>query len=593
MLNRAVLYTRVSTDKEEQNKSLEIQDKHYTDYCERNGYELIEKYIEIGSGTNVRERPEFIRMLEDAGLRYDRNNNGSDLFHTTEKESKFDCIIVKDASRFSRNAEIGQNAVNRLRDKNITIIFENANLKSTDSNAKLLISFLFEIAENESESMSKRIKFSKMHNANMKIYRPARLPYGYVWNDKKEIIKHEEQAEIVKEIYHRFVNEGSHILSKCLNERGIPTQRGNMWSGDKILRIIKNRIYTGDAVVNRSKKRNVTDTKRYKLPEEEHIIIPNAVPQIIEFVEWEEMNKILKKRVNSTTKKGKKPATNDIYHGKLYCQACGSRFVRHLGEKDKINYMCMNRRKGQGCMVRGISISNVNDVFNRVAVGVVDELSNHVGYSQLTKRIEEERANLDSRRNKLFEEINSLESENNDTLQAIKMQFKNGSQNVIDMLSKEIDDRSVQIERLESQRKKININSIIKLREQVEEKRVLIEGIRTNSKITHREKIDLLKSITVGDNEIEIIFNYPTFENEILEFNTIFPMSKMHLVTAHHFVERFRRNHKEAREYWEEIDQYNAAYNEHYSREREIYMTDKNVGKEAIEIEKLLDSTNN
>src|SRR5690606_23894961 len=150
------------------------------------------------------------------------NNNGSDFFNTIEdKEPEFDYIIVKDVSRFSRNAEIGKNAVNRLRDKNVTIIFENANLKSTEDNAQYLVSFLFEIAENESASMSKRIKFSKMYNAENEIYRPSRLPYGYSWNEKKEIIKHKEQAEIVEEIYRRFENEGSHILSKDLNERGI------------------------------------------------------------------------------------------------------------------------------------------------------------------------------------------------------------------------------------------------------------------------------------------------------------------------------------------------------------------------------------
>lgn len=601
MGKRAVLYTRVSTNKKEQEKSLDIQENQYKDYCERKGYELIKIYKDVGTGTSVRERPDFIQMMLDAGLDYEENNNATDIFRTNDnKEPKFDLIIVKDASRFSRNTEIGISTVNRLKDKEVAVIFENADLKSTDASAKQLMHTLFSIAEIESENMSKRIKFSKKYNAENKIYNPARLPYGYERNEKNEIVVNPEQRKIVELIYNNYPQQGSHILSQILNETNVPTQQGNKWSNDKITRIIRNKIYTGTAVVNRSSKKNVTDTKRYDVPEDEWIPIPNAVPPIISIEQWEEANKIRESRINKSTKKGRKPSVNDIYYSKIYCENCGSRFVRHIGVKDKINYMCQNRRKAQGCTVRGISISNVSEVFDGTAISsLMDGMANHAGYNELIKRIETEKSNLDIRRNALIVKIEKLEEEKEVIVDSFENKLAGASKHVVASLSERLDKKVVEINELESQKEKININSIIKLREKVEGKKLLIEGIRYGKAITKAEKLELLKQIVVGDYEIAISFSFPNFEDEILEFNSIFPMAEIQSVKAYEFRNTQRRNHKEARGYWADVDESRMDYhdfyhsgNEYLDSEGDYWVNGRNVGKDAIEMEKILDSTN-
>lgn len=76
LIKKAVLYTRVSTNKEVQQTSLENQKIRYTEYCKSKGYELIDTYADEGlTGTNVR-RIEFKRMLYDAGLDYIRSDLG-------------------------------------------------------------------------------------------------------------------------------------------------------------------------------------------------------------------------------------------------------------------------------------------------------------------------------------------------------------------------------------------------------------------------------------------------------------------------------------------------------------------------------------
>ncbi|MFS0575203.1 recombinase family protein [Sporosarcina sp. 179-K 3D1 HS] len=603
MKKRAVLYTRVSTNKEEQELSLKNQESYYEEWCKKNNYELVDIYAEKGlSGTNAR-RPEFIKMLVDAGLNYIKKDNSYDWFEKSDREPKFDLIITKDISRFSRSGTLGISVIEYLRDIGVYINFENNGLVTDSEEWYTRTNLLLIFAQSESENTSRRIKFTKKYNADKGKYSPARLPYGYKRDTDNKIVVDDEQRKIVEKIFNEFMEAGSKLLTQRLNEMNIPTQQGNKWSGDKILRIIKNKIYTGTAVVNRTTKKNVTDTKRQALHEDEWIEIPNAVPPIIEVEMWEQANKIRESRINKSTKKGRKPAVNDIYYGKLYCEKCGSRFVRHIGAKEKTTYICWNRRNGQGCDVRGISISNVNEAFDRIGVSsLIDGIANYTGYTRLMERIEAETANLNNRRNEVTVKIEQLEIENNTIKQAIKQQLAGGTQGVIDMFVADIEKNIEQIKEHESQIEKINIDSISKLREKVEQKRVLIEEIHSGTRIKKAEKLKLLKEIVVGDYEIKVSFSFPNYEEEILEFNSLFPMAEIHSVTFHKFEEHFRRTHKEAREFWQGVDDskidfynhpnyYNVDGNYFIESGGTYFVSGKNLSKEAIEAERLLEES--
>lgn len=595
---KVVVYTRVSTNKEEQKSSLAIQKEYYKQYCAEKGYKLTEDgtegiYADVGSATSVRSRPDFIKMLHDAGLDYERNNAGTDIFRLSNRNPKFDMIIVKDASRFSRNQEIGVATVKQLRSKNVSVLFENAGVSSDDDNANLMLPILFTIAENESENMSKKITFSKRFNSEQQKYSPARLPFGYIRDDNKNIIIHEEQAEVVRYIHNNYAEHGGHTIAIMLNDKGITTQQGKKWSNEKIGRIILQTIYHGTATVHKTKKIQVTDTERVDVPKKEWVTIPDAVPAIITKEQFDFNNKIRLSRTNKATNRGRRPVVDDPFHEKLYCQKCGSRFVRHIGAKragkNKINYICQNRRKGQGCKVRGISISNVNEAFDRIGTSfLLDGIANHISYSKLSKRIEDESTKLTERRNAITAEIESLEEDSASTLRGIKEQLKGGSQAIIDMLSKDIEDNEKRIKELSSKRDKLNINSVLQLKEKVEAKRQLIDDINQHRDISKDERLKLLSHITVGDYELIVNFHFPTFEDEMLEFNSIFPMDEIHSSTSHKFSQSIRREHKAAREYWEEYDENEADYHNHKDGH---YIEGKNISEDAKRIEKMLDDT--
>lgn len=86
-MKKVAIYVRVSTDKDEQKKSLEMQENMFTDLMAERGWDLFKIYKDIQSGTTSK-RPALQEMIQDA------------------KDKKFDVILAKELSRLARNGEL-------------------------------------------------------------------------------------------------------------------------------------------------------------------------------------------------------------------------------------------------------------------------------------------------------------------------------------------------------------------------------------------------------------------------------------------------------------------------------------------------------
>lgn len=566
---RAVLYTRVSTNKEEQKASIENQRAIYTDYCEQNGLELVEIYHDTKSGTNAR-RKGFQQMMYDAGLDYKPDDVNVDQFVLSGREPKFDVIIVKDTTRFSRNAEIAESVVKRLIDKKVDILFENVNLRASDDKFSLIGSFLFKMGENESAMLGKKVKQTKYFKAKVKQeYNPACLPYGYTWDEDRNKVKVPEQAKVIQFIYDNYHEKGGMKLSKELNEKGIPTQKNHLWSTDKITRIIKNPIYTGTAVVNKTHKQNVTDTKRLQNSEDDFVVIPNAVPSIISKEQYIEANKVRESRINQGGKRrGRKVSYNDIYFQKIKC-CCGNSFKKHStagsGNKKKINYMCMSRVKGHNCNTRGISLNNLNKGLEETTFNhVVESIKEAVQYKELMKRIEDELVQLEKSRGQLQSQIDQLESQCERFLDKVVSYSDKGEEKLAKGFETKYKKAMQELEALVTQLEEMSVDKLQRLRLKVEQKKELIEQLKHNQSLTNEEKLKLLQKVVVSDYELEYHFTMPNYDDEVQVFNDIFKENPIEIefqpiqngITV-------KRNHKEAREYWEQIVEDYGAREQH------------------------------
>ena len=152
-------YCRVSTDKADQINSLEAQKEFFSEYTQRTGDVLVKLYADEGiSGTKIKNRKEFLRMMSDA------------------EKGMFDMVVVKDISRFARNTvDLLQN-VRKLKALGIETQFLTANMTSM-GNSEFVLTIFGALAQEESANTSKRVKFGKKLNAEKG--RVPNIVYGY------------------------------------------------------------------------------------------------------------------------------------------------------------------------------------------------------------------------------------------------------------------------------------------------------------------------------------------------------------------------------------------------------------------------------
>ena len=108
----------------------------------------------------------------------------------------------------------------------------------------------------------------------------------------------EEQAEVVRRIFHMYVHEGmgSPSIAVRLTDEGIPTQAGKLlWRQSYIHYVLANATYTGTWVYGKSRHISTEDgTRVYDQPKEPRMEVP--IPQLIDDETWERAQKLKKQR---------------------------------------------------------------------------------------------------------------------------------------------------------------------------------------------------------------------------------------------------------------------------------------------------------
>ena len=162
---RAVAYCRVSTDKEEQKTSIKSQRTELRRLCEQKEWYMprisVENLCDEGvyydegtSGTKL-SRPAFDRLLLDAGLTpvIDADTDKKTTTYKVDKKPKFDVIVVKDASRFSRNVSVNS-IMQTLKDNGVYVFFCDLNMTTEVNEHWNIIQQFFIFAEGESRRKS-------------------------------------------------------------------------------------------------------------------------------------------------------------------------------------------------------------------------------------------------------------------------------------------------------------------------------------------------------------------------------------------------------------------------------------------------------
>ena len=140
---KVAYYGRVSTDKDDQLNSLENQQNYFEDMIRENKNWIFTRgYIDEGiSGTAVKNRDSFLKMIEDATL------------------GKIDLILTKEISRFSRNTVDSIKYTEYLLKQGVIVYFLSDNLNTIQEDAEFRLTIMSSMAQDEVRKLSERVKF--------------------------------------------------------------------------------------------------------------------------------------------------------------------------------------------------------------------------------------------------------------------------------------------------------------------------------------------------------------------------------------------------------------------------------------------------
>lgn len=437
---RVTFYARVSTDKLEQQGSLENQIQYYTDYIQKNpNWIYVPGYIDEGiSGTSTYKRESFLRMITDA------------------KRERFDFIITKEISRFSRNTLDSIKYTQELLDTGVGVLFQNDNINTLDSDSEFRLVVMAGVAQDEVRKLSERLKFGfRQSIKNGHVLGNDQL-WGYDKKDcKLSIIP--EQAEAVKLIFELYAtgDYGLRKLSLVLTERGYTSKLGNDFNPVTIGHILTNPKYKGWYCGNKTKSLSYRKKNTEYLPEDQWVMYPDPqIPAIVTEELWNRANAIYKKRSQRAKCHGVGYQSRYAYSGKIICEKHGTSFHRQTFKtRTGITefWKCkVYRQKGKNeCTSPSIRTNELNavlaDIFGRVVTNkaqiinlVLNSLKDsdrQVDNKVPIQRIQEQIGQLEIKKDKLLE----LSMEDAITMQEFKQRNNRFNDQIVELQRQRID----------------------------------------------------------------------------------------------------------------------------------------------------------
>ncbi|MDD4565378.1 MAG: recombinase family protein [Eubacteriales bacterium] len=352
---RVAPYARVSTDEDDQLNSLENQVSYYDDlFAGNNSWIMVDMYIDEGiTGTNTKKRKQFNRLIEDAHA------------------GKIDLIITKEVSRFARNTVDTLHYTRALKAIGIGVIFLNDNIDTRDDDGEFRLTIMASVAQEESRKTSSRVKWG-MKRKMERGYVMANTIFGFdrtKGRDGGAITINEDEAEIVRLIFYKFVYEGKSCMAiaKDLILEGVPvasTKRMKRWSATAVGRILKNEKYAGDLLQKKTYTPDFLDHKSVKNDgQEEKVFIPDHHENIISRELWDLAQSELGQRKMIIDNKSK--FSNAYWaSGKIFCSECGSScIVRTKNLKDGSKYKAWRCKEVAifGKEIAGCTNGQIND----------------------------------------------------------------------------------------------------------------------------------------------------------------------------------------------------------------------------------------
>lgn len=330
---RVAAYARVSSDSADQLNSMSTQVDYYTHLIQDNPqWEFAGVYADEGiSGTGTRKREQFNRLMEDCRI------------------GLIDRVLVKSASRFARNTADALASVRELKSLGVTVAFEKEGFDTETANGEMLLSMICAVAQEESLSISKNMKWGIRKKMQAGTYMNRAVPFGYC-RQNHQLVPSQDEAAVVSAIFKNYLNGmGIEAIARQLNETN-PKQKG-LWYYSAVWFILHNEAYTGTTLYQ---KHYTSESLPFRVHHNNgqlpQYCISDAHEAIVSKEDFNKVQVLLKKKQMS-----KPHMRQSVFTKKMCCAECGTVFARTHRGSNAVVWGCRKHlNKAELCPVKSV-----------------------------------------------------------------------------------------------------------------------------------------------------------------------------------------------------------------------------------------------
>ena len=342
------------------------------------------------------------------------------------KAGRFDFIITKEISRFSRSTLDSIQYTQELLEHDVGVLFQNDNINTLDSDSEFRLVVMAGVAQDEVRKLSERLKFGfRQAIKNGHVLGNDRL-WGY---DKKDCVLtiNEGEAQIVRKIFDLYANQrlGIRRISQLLYDEGFTSRQGNAFNVLTIRHILCNPKYKGWYCANKSQTVDYRSKRKIFLDESEWVMYPDpSIPAIVSEELWDRANALYKRRSQQMMSHQSAAEFHNRYpySGKIICEEHGTSFHRQVirnGRGEKETWQCrVYRQRGRAaCSAPQLCTTELDEVmariFNQLAqdkkaivdavLKVIQSVPDEHDYQRDIQRLEDEASTINAKKDRLLE----------------------------------------------------------------------------------------------------------------------------------------------------------------------------------------------
>ncbi len=342
--NRCVIYARYSCHNQTE-QSIEGQLADCEKFAEKQGLQIVNRYIDRALTATTDKRPQFQQMIKDSA------------------KELFDVVLVWKLDRFARNRYDSAVYKRRLKNNGVRVMSVMENISDSPEGV-LMESVLEGFAEYFSRDLAQKV-LRGMHETAKKHKITGAIPFGYMRSPENTYIPDERAVPAVRKMFEMYLaGESKTDIANYLNAHGYHTSYGNPFTRDSITPLMRNTRYVGrytyDGVEFADENQRIIDDETF--------------------------NKVqLQIKANKRTGSMRRAKERYLLTGKIYCGYCKSHMHGESGRsgdgKTKhYYYMCTGRKKQHICTSKSIK----KDAIESYVLNAIKSLINN---SKIIERI--------------------------------------------------------------------------------------------------------------------------------------------------------------------------------------------------------------